>query len=266
MVDKKMTASQIVSVLAAKHLDDVFVPECNLGSAWARCGRMDAWAMKKSWSDPVTWGYEVKVSRSDFLNDDKWRQYMDHCHEFYWVCPWGLIQPNEVGEGAGLMWVTRTGTRAIRKVKAVRRDIGFSELVFRYVLMSRAQIVRDMHESNRMTEREYWENWLERREVDRAFGERLGRTIREVVEKEVLAVRAENERLKKKHSDYDDIRNVLEELGIDPERPPMTWGLRRRVREAREAVPPALMNSLRSIRSEAKRLEQRLEELSGEVD
>lgn len=136
-----MNAKQISALLAERHRDDVFVPECNLGSAWERCPRMDAWAMRKSWSKPNVWGYEIKVSRGDFLQDGKWHEYLPYCNQFAWVCPWGLIQPNEVGEGAGLIYVTKTGTRLMTKVKPVRRDVQIPDEIFRYVLMSRAQIV-----------------------------------------------------------------------------------------------------------------------------
>lgn len=265
MSGKQFTAKTITALLAQKHGKDVFVPECNLGSSWNRCRRMDAWAMRRSWADPVTWGYEIKVSRSDFLDDDKWHEYLEHCNEFYWVCPWGLIQPNEVGEGAGLMWVTKTGTRIIRKVKATRRDVGFSELVFRYVLMSRAQIVRDMHESNRISDRNHWENWLERREIDHAFGSRVGKAIRETVNEEVLKARRENERLQKKHQQYEDVRRVLEEMDIDPEQPPSTWALRRKVEEARATIPVELPVTISQCLSALQRMQKRIDELEGEA-
>lgn len=261
MSKQYLTANTISELLSKKHEKDVFVPECNLGSAWARCRRMDAWAMKKSWSDQLTWGYEIKVSRSDFLNDEKWHEYLPFCHEFYWVCPWGLIQPNEVGEGAGLMWVTKTGTRIIRKVKATRRDIQVPQELFQYVLMSRAQIVRDMHESNRISARDYWARWLERRQIDHDFGLSVGKAIRETIDEEIFKVRAENRQLQEKHRTYNSLRRVLEELGIDPDRPPSTWRLRRNVEDARAVVPQELPTQITQCLRSLELMQRRIEEL-----
>lgn len=70
-------------------------------------------------------GFEFKVSRADFLSDmkkrerivfslaagyskisrAKWRGYLQYCHMFYFVCPEGLIRPEEVEAPAGLIWV-----------------------------------------------------------------------------------------------------------------------------------------------------------------
>lgn len=59
--------------------------------------------------------YEIKVSRSDFLVDadkkekhDTYRRgaLIDRIpNRFYYVCPNGLIQPNEVPDYAGLLWI-----------------------------------------------------------------------------------------------------------------------------------------------------------------
>ena len=53
-------------------------------------------------------GLEFKVTRADFLQDKnagKWKKYLRWCHTFTWVCPEGLIQPNEIEKPAGLLWV-----------------------------------------------------------------------------------------------------------------------------------------------------------------
>lgn len=68
-------------------------------------------------------GFEFKVSRSDFLADQKirpkkfywgqeagggeakWRAYIKYCNLFFFVCPEGLIKPEEVEAPAGLIWI-----------------------------------------------------------------------------------------------------------------------------------------------------------------
>src|SRR4051812_34483562 len=79
-----LTSSEVVRLLAQRHAEDVFVPECKGGPSWTdEHKRMDAWAMKKSWSRPLVCAYEVKVSRSDFTADRKWHAYLPYCNEFY---------------------------------------------------------------------------------------------------------------------------------------------------------------------------------------
>ena len=87
-----ITANKIQSLLAVKHSKDIFVPECKDGPTHtADHLRMDAWVMKRSWVRPLSIGYEIKISRQDFLNDQKWHSYLNYCNEFYFVCPAGLI-------------------------------------------------------------------------------------------------------------------------------------------------------------------------------
>lgn len=134
-----MTASTIIELLAARHGVDLFVPECKVGGTWTSTGdalRLDAWAMRKSWTDWRCIGYEVKVSRSDFTRDRKWRRYLPYCHEFYFVCPAGLIRTDEVPDGAGLIWA---GPRLRRKVTAPWHEPDPARLMrlMAYILMWR---------------------------------------------------------------------------------------------------------------------------------
>ncbi|KKK53969.1 hypothetical protein LCGC14_3089430, partial [marine sediment metagenome] len=120
-----MTAGEVVRLLTKKHSADLFVSECKTGATYTGTGmRMDAWAMKRTYSPPTTIGYEIKVSRSDFIADDKWPEYLTGCHQFYFVTPSDIIKPNEVPDQAGLLCVAKTGTRLFTKKKAPWRDIG----------------------------------------------------------------------------------------------------------------------------------------------
>lgn len=139
-----MTASDIIDLLAEKHAPDLFVPECKIGPTWTgKPLRLDGWAMKKSWANPRYIGYEVKVSRSDFLADKKWRDYLPFCSEFSFVCPKGLIAPEEIPEGIGLIYASDKGLTT--KVVAKRVGIQFPESVAHYILMSRASILKGSH-------------------------------------------------------------------------------------------------------------------------
>ncbi len=49
-------------------------------------------------------GFEIKISRQDFLADSKWQYYSSFCSSLSVVCPNGLIQPDEVKKPFGLLW------------------------------------------------------------------------------------------------------------------------------------------------------------------
>ena len=79
----KVNAHDLYRLLADRHAEDVFVGECKTGSTWMQQVRiMDAWAMKRSWANPRIWAYEIKVSRSDFMQDEKWTDYLPYCNTY----------------------------------------------------------------------------------------------------------------------------------------------------------------------------------------
>lgn len=207
------TAKDIVDLLEAKHADDVFVPECKTGQTTSGLLKLDAWAMKRAWSKPVTWGYEIKVSRSDWLRDDKWRGYLDYCSDFYFVTPHKLIQPEELPDGVGLMWVAKTGTRLFTKRKAARRDVRVPEDLYRYVLMSRTTIKANMFDGGdtRASRAEEWRKWLDAKDNMRLIGYRVNR----VVADKWARLESDQHVLESKISQFDKLRKLLAERGID---------------------------------------------------
>ena len=80
-------------------------------------GIADAWGIK--FDNFYTKVIEVKISRADF-NSDKFKRHrtwtFPPAEEVYYLCPSGLIQPEEVGEAYGLLWFN--GKRLINKKKA----------------------------------------------------------------------------------------------------------------------------------------------------
>jgi hypothetical protein len=233
---------RLIDLLAAKHAKDVFVPECKDGPThYGNHVRLDAWALASSWAHPCVYGYEIKVSRGDFLQDNKWPAYLPLCNQLYFVCPTGLIQPTEVSPDVGLMWASKTGTKLYTKKKAPYRDVAIPEDVYRYVLMCRAKITREpLHLE---TARDFWERWLEDRDADKEFGSHVGGRIREHYLKRVLDVEAENQRLLKLMHGYDDVRRMLTRLGMNTE---SVWSftVERKIEEARTAVPTKLLTDL----------------------
>ncbi len=144
-----ITSGEILALLAQKHGGDVFIPECKDGETWAADGllKLDAWVMKRSWSPLTTIGYEIKVSRQDFEQDEKWMRYADLTHKFYFVCPAGLIREEDLPKGIGLMWVSKARKlHTRRKAEATEPDTQKWNSLLVYALMSRSKIVANARE------------------------------------------------------------------------------------------------------------------------
>ncbi len=139
-----MNANDILKALERKHEKDVFIPECKTGPTWFNKNLriMDVWVLKRSWVNLETICYEIKINRGDFKQDNKWKEYLDYCHKFYFVCPWGMIKPEEIENGAGLYWVTKNGNRIYVKKYAKKRDIEIPIELLLHIIMSRTVVMR----------------------------------------------------------------------------------------------------------------------------
>ena len=133
--------SQIINLLSIRHRKDVFVTECKTGSTWDKHRKFDAWVMRKSWINHMIFGYEVKISRSDFLQDKKWRDYLPYCHKFYFVTPWGLIDKQEIEEPAGLIYASKNMSKLYIQKRVSPRIIQDPINIYIYLLMSRTILV-----------------------------------------------------------------------------------------------------------------------------
>lgn len=74
------------------------------------------------WKNDSIVGYEIKISRQDFLQDvrdfkNKQGAALRATEQYYYICPWELIQPNEVPENVGLCWVNK-GYKIVTKKEA----------------------------------------------------------------------------------------------------------------------------------------------------
>lgn len=209
-----MTSQQIISILSARHADDVFVPECKDGpSMYGNHSRLDAWAMKRSWSSPLTIGYEVKISRADYAQDTKWQNYLPLCNQLFFVCPHGLIQPQEVPSECGLIWISKTGTRAYSKKKASHRDVEIPESLWRYILMSRAVIGCERDEKTSSASRmQRLKEWVSIKDEKAELSRHVSQRIRD----KVYTVERENEELRRQNDRLESVKELCEELGVDP--------------------------------------------------
>lgn len=181
---EKVSAHTIKKALADKHHKEFFITECKNGPTHYSRNllQVDAVAIYKSWSSPLIRGYEIKVSRGDFLKDAKYSQYLQYCHEFYFVTPSGMVQRQEVEDPIGLMWYNpKTGGLTTKK-KAVYRKIEISADMLMYIIMNRLDSDRYPFHSDKA---DYFREWLERKISNKELGCRVRcRLLDEIREKE----------------------------------------------------------------------------------
>lgn len=122
---KMLTARDITRCLRERHRGDILVTEvcCGRSGSWAggmagqgaRTPRMDAVVIPRRWDRLVVTVYEIKVSRGDFLQDEKWPEYLPWCNRFLFATPRGLLTGEEKadleGRGVGLVEVRPWGGR-----------------------------------------------------------------------------------------------------------------------------------------------------------
>lgn len=145
-----ITAEHIEELLRKRHEKDVLVSECKNGETWGARDllKLDAWVLRRTYSPLTTIGYEIKVSRQDFENDQKWTGYLDLCHQFYFVCPAGLIRATDLPQRIGIIWASKDHLHTKRKAEWVNPDIEKLNRLLIYVVMARSKIVANMNMVN----------------------------------------------------------------------------------------------------------------------
>jgi len=221
----KVREADILKALSKKHdQNDAFFTHVKNGRTQAaQTGELaiiDAVAIAKSWARPVIRGYEVKVERSDFLRDIKWHKYFDMCHEFSFVCPVGMIQPEELPAEAGLIYYNPEKQSLYTKKKSVYRSIEMPVDMLWYIIISQAK--SDRHPFYSST-REYLQAWVEDKEDRQKLGGWVSEKLQRIAEK-IPTLERSLEREKATHETTRDIvdkaNKVLRPYGIQLS----TWG------------------------------------------
>lgn len=206
-----LTASRVLRLLAAKHSKDVFVAECKDGPTQSVRNhvRLDAWVMPRSWAHPEITAYEIKISRNDFLRDEKWQKYLELCHSLYFVAPKGVVDKFELPAEVGLLEVSANAKRLYtRKKAALRTEVVIPESLFRYVLMCRATIGEQV--STKADRLAHWKDWLELKQA----GVDLGNLVSGRIAGVVREVNSDNLRLRRENESYAAIKKILDAAGI----------------------------------------------------
>jgi hypothetical protein len=248
----KITAHEVKHALSLKHREDFFLTEVKNGSTWMgkELAIMDGLAIKKSWAKPCLTGYEIKVSRSDFMNDEKWPIYKESCHRFYFACPKGLIQPDELPDDVGLIWINEDKKPYTRK-KAKFRDIKMSTDMFYYIILSRLDNERHpFFSSKREMFEQYVLDKVEKSELGRRAGTKMAKELKEMQE-QIQSLKRENERMQMDKDLFKDFQVVMKKHGLNANR----WNATDELDKALvTTVPPKFIETIQTIQHAANRL------------
>ena len=161
---QKVTSTDIKLALKEFHngKPSYFITECKTCSTYfpdpQGLLKFDGLAITKSYTKPNIIGYEIKVSRNDFLQDNKWHLYLQYCNEFYFVVPKGLVKKEELPDHVGLIYFN-PDTKGLRTVKkALYRQIEEPVGVYKYIIFSRLEEDRIPFYNDRA---EYCRDYLE---------------------------------------------------------------------------------------------------------
>ncbi len=209
-----VTSKDIKLALAEKHHRDFFLTEVKSGSSWmtpkGNLMILDAFAIRKSWTSPCFTGYEIKVSRSDFLRDCKFYTYEVLVNELYIICPKGMIERTELPESVGLMYYDPEKKTITTRKKAIYRKIDYSPDLLLYIIYSRMESDRyPFFDSKEDYFREYVEGKRRHKELAYSVKTKLVEENARL-EKELEAL----ERFKEQRNAFYDIQKVAEKHNI----------------------------------------------------
>lgn len=257
------TASQIEGFLAEKHKKDVFIAQCKNGETRGVRDllKLDGWALLRTYSPLTTIGYEIKVSRQDFENDQKWTGYLDLCHLFYFVCPAGLIRATDLPQNIGIIWVSRNGNlHTKRRAERHEPDIQKQHRLLIYALMSRSKIVSDMYEANKqvepMSKLETYRKWLKEAEEKQELAWMVGGHVKKVV----ASVEQREHDVADKELAVKDFEERLAKLGITWDLTVKGWNRDWKVRDEinllDQRIDESILNKMRAVAHAFTSLEQ----------
>lgn len=239
------TAQHLKQLLADRHCADAFVPECKMGSVGSRS--LDGWVLLPTWSPLTTIGYEIKVSRSDWLQDQKFEEYRAVCHLFFVVAPKGVIERQELPSGVGLLEPIGSGTgeRLVMRLKPARNEPDSKKLVS---LMAHALMWKraegDHKRMDRQRQAAFWREWVEQKQDFH----RVGRNVRGRMRKMLSEAIEQRDQATRQSAALQEAADILAALNVRP----TTWNLKR---DIEAAVSKDRTQTLRAIQGAIESLE-----------
>ncbi len=264
----KIIACDIMRLLTDRHSKDLCIPECKTGPTIyaSACPRLDLVAIPRSWAHPYVYGYEIKVSRGDFIQDTKWTSYLDYCTDFYFVATPGVIDKSEVSPEAGLLVTSKNGKRLFTVKKAPTRDVEIPRDLFWYILICRSMITKyDIPDSAISCNSEYWKKWIEQRDENKAIGHTVSKKIREIINMRIDRVEKENQALQRAMDDLKDIRQFVLGLGFSEKDIlcGIQWQARRKIEELISGIPQGTVNAIHDSLHSLKKIYDEIVSIQG---
>lgn len=218
MAGKKVTSTDIKIALSQMHQSrsTYFITECKTCSTYfpdpQGLLKFDGLAITKSYTSPNIIGYEIKVSRGDFKQDNKWHLYLQYCNEFFFVVPKGLITKDELPENVGLIYYD-PDKKTLRTVKkALYRQIEKPVGIYEYIIYSRLDEDRiPFYDSKVEYCKDYIENKVDKRYVGSQLGSKLANDLEEA-QKKLQSLQGVDKEL----TAWKKVKNVLDESHILP--------------------------------------------------
>ncbi len=216
-MQRKIRADMIKLALSKRHRGDSFFTEVKNGPTHVTHELliMDAVAFKKSWANPCIMGYEIKVSRNDFLGDDKWRGYLPYCNEFSFVCPKGMIELNEIPDDVGLIYYNPDKETLYTRRRAAYKDIETPVGMLMYLIMRWDGQKHPFF----TTEREYfealWADERDRKELGRFVATETQEYIRSL-EKQIKEYEITKYRYESDVEVMDKLRELVKPFSANP--------------------------------------------------
>lgn len=205
-----MKTDHIEYLLSKKYEDSqfFFMTQVKNGRSFNSDGLLilDGLAIAKSWSHPKMIWFEIKVSRWDFLQDNKWVHYQKYVNEFYFVCPEWLIQKEELPDNVWLMYCKEDSTRIVKKPKFMPNSPDKEMLL--YIIYNRLKSVKRPEPKKYRTN---IENWMEDKIRTRELGLRFkNKLVTKLEEQEQAIERLDRENKEQTHK-LDIIEKALQE-------------------------------------------------------
>lgn len=211
---KKVTSKEIKQALALYNPKDYFITECKTCSTYFPDPQglliFDGLAIRRSYTGQCITGYEIKVSRGDFLQDSKWHLYLQYCNEFYFVVPNGLISKDELPENVGLIYYYPENGKLRKRKKAMYRNIEEPVGVYKYIIYSRLEQDRTPFYESRA---EYAKAYLQ----DKMGKERLGRLLGTKMAEDLSGMQKRIDRLSNAEQEHEllfKIKEVMEKHDV----------------------------------------------------
>ena len=200
------------------------------------------------------------MSRSDFVQDDKWQAYLPLCNQLYFVAAPGIIQKGELSADVGLVETSKNCTRLYTRKKAAHRQIDPPTDLYEYLLMCRTDVVGPWAHQ-RVTTREQWQEWLDGKRDDDEFGRMLRGKIAARFRELVHGRDCENKRLCAENEKLANIARFLKAAQISPQHWDLENQICKQIERARSELPPGLIDGIASLERAMAAFRMRLSDL-----